>query len=101
MNWRLIVEAQAEAEIVEAAAWYQRVAGEWVRRVFLDEVTAALAVIENNPLQYQIVRGSVRRVMIGRFPYALLYSVADSNVIVTVCIYAGRDSRRWHGRFPP
>jgi plasmid stabilization system protein ParE len=101
VSWRLIVEADAETEITEAAAWYQRVAGERVQRDFLDEVAASLAVIENNPLQYQVVRGAVRRAMIGRFPYALLYSVTDNDVVVTVCIYGGRDPRRWHSRFPP
>jgi hypothetical protein len=56
VTWRLIVEAQAEAEILETAAWYGR-RRTAVRQAFLDAVTAALAAIETNPLQYQIVRG--------------------------------------------
>jgi plasmid stabilization system protein ParE len=100
VTWRLIVEAQAEAEILETATWYgrRRIA---VREEFLAAVMASLAAIEINPLQYQIVRGTVRRVRVGRFPIALLYSVAGDDVVVTVCIHTSRDPRRWHGRFPP
>ena len=100
MTWRLIVETQAEAEILEAAAWYgQR--RESVRRAFLDEVATSLASIEHNPMQYQTIRGTVRRVRVGRFPYALLYSVVGNDVVVTVCIHGSRDPKRWQSRFPP
>jgi toxin ParE1/3/4 len=98
VTWRLIVEARAEAEIIEAAAWYNR-RGASVRRAFLESVAVSLAAIEDNPLQYQIVRGTVRRVMVGRFPYAFLYSLAGEDVVVTVCIHSSRDPKRWHRRF--
>jgi plasmid stabilization system protein ParE len=94
----LIVEAQAEAEIQEAAAWYGR-RGVSSREAFLNSIMVSLAAIENNPLQYQIVRGTVRRALVDRFPYALLYSVSADDVVVTVCIHTSRDPRRWHSRF--
>jgi plasmid stabilization system protein ParE len=99
VTWRLIVEAQAEAEILETAAWYDR-RRTIAREAFLDSVTASLEAIKINPLQYQIIRGTVRRVKVGRFPIALLYSVAGDDVVVTVCIHTSRDPRRWHSRFP-
>jgi hypothetical protein len=46
------------------------------------------------------VRGEVRRIMVGRFPYALLYSVSGEDVIVTVCFHCSRDPKRWRERFP-
>jgi plasmid stabilization system protein ParE len=99
VTWRPIVEAQAEAEITEVAAWYgtRRVVA---RDAFLVSVSAALNALEINPLQYQIIRGTVRRVLVRGFPYALLYSVADNDVVVTVCIHTSRDPERWHRRFP-
>jgi plasmid stabilization system protein ParE len=96
--WRLIIEAQAEAEILEAASWYGR-RREAARRAFLDDVAVSSAAIEHNPLQYQIIRGRVRRVMVGRFPYALLYSVMGEDVVVTVCTHSSRDPKRWQSRF--
>jgi hypothetical protein len=50
----LIIRPEAEAEIAEAADWYDRErlgqGGEFVRAV-----TNTIAVIAQNPLQYQIV----------------------------------------------
>jgi plasmid stabilization system protein ParE len=99
VSWPLVVEAAAEAEILETPEWMARrnpVASER----FLAAVDEALAAIENNPLQYQVVRGIVRRVLVRRFPYALLYSISDDRVVVTVCFHTHRDPRRWHARFP-
>jgi plasmid stabilization system protein ParE len=100
VTWRLIVEAQAEAEILEIAAWYDRRRAA-AREAFLNSVADSLVSIQANPLQYQIVRGTVRRVKVGRFPYALLFSIAGDDVIVTICIHTSRDPKRWHGRFAP
>ena len=99
MNWQLIVETAAEAEIFEAAEWIARRNPAASER-FLAAVDDALAAIENNPLQYQVVRGIVRRVLVRRFPYALLYSISDDRVVVTVCFHTHRDPRRWYARFP-
>jgi plasmid stabilization system protein ParE len=99
VSWRLIVEAAAEAEILETAEWYGR-RNPAARERFLAAVDDALAAIENNPLQYQVVRGVVRRVLVRRFPYALLYSISEDQVVVTVCFPTHRDPGRWHARFP-
>jgi hypothetical protein len=100
VTWRLILARKAEAEILEAAEWYgRRQAG--LRDDFLVAAASSLNAIESNPLQYQRVRGDVRRVMIGRFPYALLYSVYGGDVTVTTCFHCSRDPKRWRDRFPP
>jgi toxin ParE1/3/4 len=99
VTWRLVLESQAEAEILQAAEWYGR-RNNKLRDDFLSAITSSLIVIQNNPLQYQPVRGEVRRIMVGRFPYALLYSVSGEDVIVTVCFHCSRDPKRWRERFP-
>jgi toxin ParE1/3/4 len=99
VKWRLIVEAAAEAEILAAAEWYVRRNPE-ARERFLAAVDGALAVIENNPLQYQVVRGVVRRALVKRFPYGLLYSISEDQVVGTVCFHTSRDPRHWQARFP-
>jgi plasmid stabilization system protein ParE len=98
VKWRLIVEAAAEAEIAEAAEWYAR-RNPTAREVFPAAIDEALAAIENNPLQYQVVRGVVRRALVKRFPYALLYSISEDQVVVTVCFHTSRDPKRWQARF--
>jgi plasmid stabilization system protein ParE len=99
VSWQLIVETAAELEMFEAAEWIAR-RNPAASEQFLAAVDDALAAIENNPLQYQAVRGLVRRVLVRRFPYALLYSISDDRVVVTVCFHTHRDPKRWHARFP-
>jgi hypothetical protein len=97
VTWRLVLERQAEAEIALAAEWYgQRDVG--IRDAFMAATAASLTAIESNPLQYQRVRGEIRRAMIGRFPYALLYSVSGNDVVVTVCFHCQHDPRYWQNR---
>jgi plasmid stabilization system protein ParE len=84
---------------VEAAEWYGR-RDVVARETFLSAVASSLAAIESNPLQYQRVHGEVRRAMVGHFPYALLYSISDNTVVVTVCFHCSRDPKHWHSRFP-
>jgi plasmid stabilization system protein ParE len=74
MNLRLIVRPEAEADILEAALWYER------REPGLGlEVTAEIhAAIDRgleNPMAYLLLRKDphVRRVLARRFPYRIFY----------------------------
>jgi len=97
MSRRLVVEPQAEAEIAEAAAWYEaQEAG--LGADFVDEVEHALTRIERNPYQYQIVYREARRAMLRRFRYGIIYRVSDHEVIVLACFHSHRDPKRWQIR---
>ena len=81
MSRRFLVRPQAEFEIVEAAEWYAQRApglgGEFVR-----VVDAALAAVERNPLQYPLVDPPVRRAVLRRFPYSILFTADDDEILV-------------------
>jgi hypothetical protein len=76
MNRRLTLRPQAEAEIDEAAVWYEG-CGVGLGHDFLRAVAAALAAIQRNPFQYQIISGELRRAGLRRFPYSLIYRCRD------------------------
>jgi hypothetical protein len=97
VTWRLTVERGAQTEIAEAAAWYAERRAD-LREQFLAAVEGALDAVEQNPLQYQIVQDDVRRVLVWPFPYALLYSVWQDMVFVTVCVHTSRDPEYWQTR---
>jgi toxin ParE1/3/4 len=95
----LILAPEAEAEIAEARDWYD------ARRLglgaeFLAEVHVALAVIEENPLQYQISWQHFRSVGLDRFPYNLIYSVSSGAIRVVACVHGKRDPKVWRERTP-
>ena len=97
MNRILIVQPEAEAEVVEAAIWYDERA-KIVRENFLRAVTAAMRVIEQHPYRYQTIYGRVRRIMVRGFPFALLYVASETEVNVVACFHSSRDPKRWQSR---
>jgi len=97
MTRALVVEPEAEAEIVEAAGWYEARSpglGSEFRRV----VDGLLGTIQRNPNQYQVVFRQVRRAALRRFPYGLMYVVSEHEIIVVACIHGRRHPKRWKGR---
>ena len=70
MNRRFIVRPLAEADLEDAAQWYDAErAGlaEW----FLSDVDWTFVRIRERPLQFPPVTGDVRRALPHTFPYAV------------------------------
>jgi hypothetical protein len=93
----LILEPEAEAEIAEAADWYnEQKSGLGVD--FVLAVASTLAAVQRNPLQYQIVWKEYRRAGIARFPYGLIYRLTDRELIVMSCFHGRRNPGAWRDR---
>jgi toxin ParE1/3/4 len=97
MTYRLSIRPEAEAELADAFAWYERrVPG--LGADLLAAVDAAVDSILNNPFQHPVVYRSVRRVLTRRFPYQILFVVEDDLVTVIGVFHGARDPKRWQGR---
>jgi plasmid stabilization system protein ParE len=98
MNRKVILRPEAEAELAEAVDWYES-RGKGLGADFMRAVDAAMAAIERNPEQYQIVKGQVpakvRRAVLRRFPYGLIYVASQHEITVLACFHGRRDPRRW------
>jgi plasmid stabilization system protein ParE len=97
MKARLIIRPEAEAELAEAFDWYERrVPG--LGTDFVAAVDAAVDSLLSNPLQHPVVYKTVRRAMLRRFPYQVLF-LLEKDVITVVAVFHGaRDPRRWQDR---
>jgi plasmid stabilization system protein ParE len=94
MNWKPIIRPRARLQIAEAIDWYDsQTPGRGDD--FLQSIQDAIDSIAHNPFQYQVLRGELRRVVIHRFPYLIIYGVSGEEVIVLRCVHAHRDPRRW------
>ena len=69
-----------------------------LRAEFLRDVENALSTIQANPLQYQIIYRNIRRVVLRRFPYGLMYIVSDRDIVVLACMHGRRNPVRWQRR---
>lgn len=97
MNWQVIFEAAAQAEIAETFGWYEQksygLGGD-----FLRVVAAAEEQLTRNPQAYPTANGRFRRILLRRFPYALHFELLDGQrVSVLACLHHRRNPARWPG----
>lgn len=97
MTRPLSFKREAEADIEEAFAWYEARA-EGLGAEFLQAVDAALASIQRHPQGYQIVYRSMRRAVVHRFPYIVLYVVRAQDIAIVACVDSRRDPALWKAR---
>ena len=97
MSRRLVVRSAAEADIVNAALWYEaQVAG--LGTDFLRAIDTAVTEITRMPERFPMVHPHCRRALLKRFPQCI-FSVASADVIsIIACMHARRDPRRWEER---
>ena len=97
MTPRFIVRPPAEADIAEAALWYEaRSFG--LGSDFLRAVDVCFSEIQRNPERFQQVYRQARKARLRRFPYAVYFVATDTEVRVVACMHARRDPRRWQER---
>lgn len=84
----------AELELLNAAKYYElQAAG--LGNEFLDKVDAALMDIREHPEQCSIVRLNIRRRLVPRFPYALLYRVDSEEIVIEATMHTRRRPDYW------
>ena len=100
MPHELIVRPEAEAELADAYAWYeQRVQG--LGDQFILSVDAVFQAVIRGPQQYPQVFKTVRRALLHRFPYAVLFVETESRITVLAVFHAKRNPKRWKNRKGP
>ncbi len=67
---------EAEAEMIEAAAWYEKQQADLGKR-FLSTVQDSLNRIKINPLLFPIVEGDVHRCLTKTFPFGVIFQIKD------------------------
>jgi len=101
MSHRLVIRAEAETDITDAAIWYQnqrRGLGE----EFIAEVDAALKNAVANPRQHPRLRRKpdVRRILTKRFPYRIFFVLREDSIVVFRVLHGARHDREWKKAVP-
>jgi plasmid stabilization system protein ParE len=82
--------------VAETRRWYdQRQAG--VGQAFTADLAKAIHSISERPSQFTRVHGDVRRAVLARFPYAVYFRPAETEVIV-LAVHGRQDPARWQRR---
>ena len=97
MTRPILFRPEAETELMEAASWYEE-RGKGLGAEFLRSLDATISAIERNPLAYPIIFGTVRRAVLRRFPYVVIYRPQDDEILIIACMHGRRDPKRWQER---
>jgi plasmid stabilization system protein ParE len=85
--------------MLEAAFYYEQQAG-GLGWDFLRKVQSAVDEIAPHPARWPKVRGNIRRRMIHRFPYAVLYEDQPEEIVVIAVMHLRRHPAYWIDRTP-
>ena len=94
---RISFHRLARKELNDAARYYELEHAE-LGNAFLDEVEHCVESIRKYPSAAPVIRGNVRRKLIRRFPYALLYSVKPRGIRILAIMNLKRRPMYWVGR---
>ena len=92
-------------ELAEVVVWYEgkrRGLGE----EFLDEIGAILPLVGSRPRSFPRLDGvdaklDIRRALLARFPYALVFLILEEGVRILAVAHAKRRPGYWLGRVRP
>jgi plasmid stabilization system protein ParE len=87
----------AEQEMLDAARYYEsQAAGLGVD--FLSKVQNAVRDIAERPETWPVIRFEIRRRLVHRFPYGILYRIGPEEVVVVAVAHLRRHPTYWIGR---
>jgi plasmid stabilization system protein ParE len=96
-RYRVDLTTEAEEEARDAFQWYLRrstTAGDRFEQL----LSAALEGLAQSPEQAQEIEPGIRRWLLPPFPYALLYEIEGSSVLVLSVMHTRRRPGHWRGR---
>ncbi|MDO8949819.1 MAG: type II toxin-antitoxin system RelE/ParE family toxin [Actinomycetota bacterium] len=93
----LIVRPDAEADITDAALWYEG-QSQGLGSDFLRSVDACLADVARAPQRFPVIHRELHRALLRRFPYGLFFVAANGSITVVACLHARRNPQQWSQR---
>lgn len=97
MTRRFIVRPLSEADLEDAARWYDDERAGLADR-FLSDVDQTFARIRERPLQFPTVSSGVRRALLHTFPYAVYFRASEGIVVVLAVLHLRRNPKVWRRR---
>jgi toxin ParE1/3/4 len=87
----------AEEEMTEAALFYEA-ASSRLGNDFLDDVQLAIHRLRNFPQFGELVDSNLRRTLLHRFPFSIIYSLEENEMVVVAVAHHGRRPGYWQSR---
>ena len=92
----IIFRPLADADALEAKAWYAGRSAEAAER-FVEALRTTVLLISEHPYAFPLIANETRRAVLRRFPYAVYYRVTELAVIV-LAVHGRQDPVQWQSR---
>ncbi len=93
----ITIRPKALKEIEEAWQWYEK-QRDGLGDDFVLCVEESLEKISREPELYPFVHKKIRRTLIRRFPYGILYFIEKNMIVVVGVFHGSRNPKRWKDR---
>ncbi|HPJ38956.1 MAG TPA: type II toxin-antitoxin system RelE/ParE family toxin [Spirochaetota bacterium] len=95
MNLLFLIDAQEELD--DSFEWYEnQLAG--LGYELLQEIDIALRRIVSYSDSCALIRNGLRRCVVNRFPYGIIYGSDAENIIIVAIAHLHRKPQYWHER---
>ncbi|CAN5619484.1 hypothetical protein BH10ACI3_BH10ACI3_08100 [soil metagenome] len=94
---KILFSAYARNELQDAIN-YLELEFEGLGDKFKSEVKSAAERIARHPLAWSVERGDVRKCLLHKFPYKLLYSVEHDHIFILAIAHQHREPDYWIDR---
>ncbi|MDI1308403.1 MAG: type II toxin-antitoxin system RelE/ParE family toxin [Methylotenera sp.] len=88
---------EAAQELEEAALYYEDCQLGLGKQLTL-EIETAVNLITAFPQAWTIIEPPVRRVLVRRFPFGLLYTISHHDIYILAVMHLNREPRYWKNR---
>ena len=93
----VVLHPAAEAEMRAAAGYYQDCQHGLGDR-FLDEILQAGSRIQQHPAAWPVLSGQIRRCLLNRFPFGLIFRIESKRIYVLAVMHLRRVPNYWRNR---
>ena len=88
---------EADTEFLEAVEYYEA-CEPGLCYDFSLEVFSTVHTIVNSPAAWPVLEEDVRRCLVNRFPYGVLYSIESAEIFILAVMHLRRDPNYWKKR---
>jgi plasmid stabilization system protein ParE len=91
------IHPEARRELLEAIDYYNDIEP-GLGASFLAEIESAISLVEEHPALWVEIASGIRRCLVRRFPYAVLYSAEAGRIFILAFMHTRRKPGYWSSR---
>lgn len=94
---RILFHELAKIELIDARDFYdEHMFG--LGEIFVEEIERSINIIKSNPKAFPIIKDSIHKAVIMKFPYSILYRVEKESIFILAVMHQKRKPSYWSER---